>query len=139
MIERVSNFAEIEEHVKKSGLNFRDALTGYYKTLGEKLGFTVRVNSSVIKYGVNLGKLDVVWVEPNIVFCCEFGNTEEMLKTLWKMTEVNPEHAVLIVSSGSMCRPDNAKKIVENSALLKNFKQKFIILDISDKKVVYPN
>jgi predicted glycoside hydrolase/deacetylase ChbG (UPF0249 family) len=138
MIETVSNFKELHEHVKTCGLSFRDAVVDYYRVLGERLGFTVRKDASVIEYGLNFGKVSLIWVEPNTVFCLEFGGSEEILKHLWRVLEHKPDKAVFILSSGSQCKPDYVEKIVRNSYLLSECRDRIIVLDVSEKKVVYP-
>ncbi|MFH1788734.1 MAG: hypothetical protein ABH834_05095 [Candidatus Altiarchaeota archaeon] len=134
MLSKISDFTGLESHVKSCGLPFKEAVIDYYAVLGERLGFNVRKGASVIKYGVNLGKLDLVWLEPNIVFCLEFGSIEEMLAHLWRIQEHSPEQAVFVLSSKSGCKPSDVKRIVENSSL----KDKAVILDVSEKKVAYP-
>ena len=128
----------LSEHVKSCGLPFREAVIDYFKSLGEKLGFTTRASSTVIKYGVNFGKADLVWVEPNIIFFIEFGPLEDVLKHLWKTLEASPENAVFLLSSASQCKPEQVRKIVENSEALEGVRDKIILLDVSGGKVVYP-
>lgn len=134
MLSKLSDFTELECHIESSSLTFREAIIDYYAVLGERLGFEVRRNASVIKHGVNLGKLDLMWLEPNIIFCVEFGSFEEILKHLWRIQEYDPENAVLVLSSKSACKPADVKKTVENSSL----KDKVIVLDVSEKKVTHP-
>lgn len=138
MIQQLSDLEGLSEHVKSCGLPFREAVIDYYKSLGEKLGFTARASSTVIKYGINFGKADLVWVEPNIIFFMEFGSMEDVLKHLWKTVEAKPENAVFILSSVSQCKPEQVKKIVENSDVLDDMRERVVLLDVSGKKVVYP-
>ena len=60
MIEKLTKFDELEDYTKNSNLNYRDAIISYYKTLGENLGFTVRGNPSVIKHGINFGRINMI-------------------------------------------------------------------------------
>ena len=138
MIETVSNFTELEGHVKTCKLPFKEAVIDYYRVLGERLGFTVRKDSSVIKNGLAFGKFSLVWVEPNTVFCLEFGAFEEIFKHLWRVLEHQPDKAVFLLSSGSQCKPDAVEKIIRNSPIIAGLKDKVIVLDVSEKKVVYP-
>src|SRR3989338_5643688 len=105
MIDAITNFSEIESFLKKSNLGLKEALIKYYENLGEQMGFTVRRNFTVIKNSINLGRLDLVWVEPNVVFCFEFGNFDEILKHFWKVLEFEPKMAVILLSSKSQCKP----------------------------------
>lgn len=131
MIERLTNFEELEAFTKSSELGYKEATVEYYKQLGEKLGFTTRIDSSVIKHGLNLGKASLIWLEPNVVFFCEFGNFDEILKHLWKAVEMEPELVVLLLSSNSSCKPSYVKTLIDKSGSLENLKNKFLILDVS--------
>ncbi len=137
MIDIIADFVKLEEHVKDSELSYREAVADYYKTLGKKHGFTIRENSSVIKYGVNLGKLDVIWLEPNITFTIEFSSLEEILKHLWRIREFSPELSVLLLSSKSGCKASDVVKLIQNSPLLEEMKDRFMALDLTEKEVVY--
>ncbi|MEA3255143.1 MAG: hypothetical protein U9Q22_04860 [Candidatus Altiarchaeota archaeon] len=136
MIDELTDFQGLDEFIKNSELNYREALIDYYKTLGEGLGFTVRKNSSVIRNGINFGRIDLIWVEPNITFTVEFGNIEEILKHLWKIMEFSPQISVLILSSKSACKPGDAVKIIEKSKLIEGTQDVFLVLDVTEKKVV---
>ena len=118
-------------------LNYRDAIISYYKTLGENLGFTVRENPSIIKHGINFGRINMIWLEPNVTITVEFGNFENILGHLWRILEYSPELAVLVLSSKSGCKASDVAKLVEQSELLENKQKKFLIIDVTDKKVVY--
>ncbi len=134
MIEKLTNFDEIEAYKDESGLGFKEALIGYFTNLGENLGFTTRANFSVIRHGVGLGKADLIWVEPNIIFFTEFGNFDEILKPLWKTVELEPALSVLILSSNSSCSPSQVKTLIDKSKVLKDIRKRFLILDISKKE-----
>ncbi len=136
MIDELKNFEELEEHTKNSGLKYREAILEYYKNLGEKLGFTVRENSSVIKNGVNSGRLDVIWLEPNIAFAVEFGRFEDILKHLWKLVEFSPSLAVLLLSSKSECKAEKVSELIEKSDITREIKNRFLILDVTEKRVI---
>ena len=136
MIDELKKFEELEEHIKNSGLKYGEAILEYYKNLGEKLGFTVRENSSVIKNGVNSGRLDVIWLEPNIAFAAEFGRFEDILKHLWKLVEFSPSLAVLLLSSKSECRAEKVSELIEKSDITREIKNRFLILDVTEKKVI---
>jgi len=137
MIEELSDLQALDDHVRKSaGLKFREAILRYYRDLGESLGYTVRENASIIKNGVNFGRMDMIWLEPNVVFAAEFGNPEEIYKHLWKILEYSPAMAVLILSSKSACKADEVAKIIEKSPLVGEKRNIFLILDVTDKKVV---
>ena len=137
MIEILTNFEELEEYVKNSELGYKEAVIDYYKSLGEKHGFTVRKDSSVIQYGVNFGKMDLIWVEPNITFTIEFGNLEEILKHLWRILEFSPTLAVLLLSSKSGCKATDVVKLIKNSDVLEEMRGKFLVLDLTEKEVIY--
>jgi hypothetical protein len=137
MIETLTNFRELEEHVENSELNYREAVVDYYKTLGEKHGFTVRKDSTVIRYGVNLGRIDLIWIEPNITFTIEFGNLDEILKNLWCIIEFSPNLSVLLLSSKSGCKASDVVKLIQNSTILEKMREKFLVLDLTEKEVLY--
>lgn len=138
MIETVSRFGKLKDYAKSSDLAYPEAVIGYYKSLGGKLGFTVREKPSVIKYGVNLGTADLVWVEPNVAFYIEFSNIGEMLKHLFKIVELKSEYSVILLSSASSCKPDDVKRLIENSPVFAQTREKIIILDLAAELVVYP-
>ena len=134
-IPKLENFSELEKFLKESKLNYREAILEYYKTLGQQMGFTCRENFSVIEHTLNLGKLDLLWVEPKVTFTLEFSSLENLLKELVKISEFSPELAVLILSSKSThCKPKNVLKFIEESTLFP--KEKFLLLDLAEKKVI---
>ena len=132
----ITNFQNLENYTKTNPQKFRDAVIAYYKKLGEEKGFTVRENFSIIKNGTNFGKLELLWLEPNVIFTTEFGNIEEIYKHLWKMLEAKPSIAVLILGSRSGCKPQEVSKLIDNSDILKEKRDIFLVIDISEKKVV---
>ena len=136
ILKEITDLNSLDRYAKSSGLKFREAILRYYKELGEKLGYTVRENASILKNGVNYGKIDMIWLEPNIVFINEFGNLEEIYKHLWKVLEYSPNEAVFLLSSKSSCKAEEVDKIVEKSSLVGEKKNIFLIMDVTDKKVV---
>jgi len=136
MIDELKNFEELEEHIGNSNLKYREAILDYYKKLGERMGFTVRENFSVIKNGVNSGKLDIIWIEPNITFITEFGKLDDILKHLWKLVEFSPSLAVLLLSSKSECKAEKVSELIEKSDITREIKNRFLILDVTEKKVI---
>lgn len=136
MLNKIADFSALERSVKASpDLKYKDAIISHYKRLGVSLGYTVRDNFSVIRNSVNYGKLDLVWVEPNIVFVAEFGALDEIYKHLWKIVEFSPASAVLILSSKSACKAEEVARIIEKSKMTCE-QAKFIILDVTEKKVL---
>lgn len=132
----ISDFEALAEYVESSDLSYREAVIDFYRELGEKHKFTVRKDSSVIRYGVNLGKLDLIWLEPNITFTIEFGSFEEILKHLWRIIEFSPSLSVLLLSSKSGCRAADVSKLIKNSPLLAPMNGRFMILDLTEEEVV---
>lgn len=132
----ISDFNKLAEYVDASDLPYREAVIEYFQELGEKHKFTVRKDSSVIKYGINLGKLDLIWLEPNITFTIEFGGFEEILKHLWRIIEFSPSLSVLLLSSKSGCRAADAAKLIKSSPLLAPMKDRFMILDLTEEEVI---
>lgn len=131
----LEDFSKLEDFLESSELNYRESILKYYKELGEKLGFTTRENFSVIKYTLNLGQLDLLWVEPKITFTLEFSSLENLLKELVKIVEFAPSLAVLILSSTSTnCKPHHVSKFITNSKLFS--KEEIVILDLAEKKVI---
>jgi len=82
MLEELSDLKKLDAFVKDSKLKYRDALIAYYKKLGLDAGFTVRENAPVIRNTLNLGRIDLAYLEPNIAFVFEFGNFEEIYRHL---------------------------------------------------------
>jgi hypothetical protein len=136
ILKEITDLNSLDRYAKSSGMKLRDSILRYYKELGEKLGYTVRENASIIKNGVNYGKVDMIWLEPNIVFINEFGGLEEIYKHLWKILEYSPNHAVFLLSSKSSCKAEEVDKIVEKSSLVSEKKQIFLLMDVSDKKII---
>jgi len=136
MIKDIRNFEGLERHIKSSKHEFREAIIEYYAKLGKELGYTVRENAAVIRYGINIGKIDLLWLEPDVLFAIEFHSYENLLKNLWKIVEMNPGLAVLVLSSKSNCKPQDVSKLINNSGITKNIKENFMILDVGEKKVV---
>jgi len=115
-LKEITDLASLNRYVKSSGLKMREAILRFYRELGEKSGYTVRENAPIIKNGINYGKIDLIWLEPNIAFITEFGNFEEIYKHLWKILEYSPNKAVLLMSSKSSCRAEDVDKVIENQA-----------------------
>lgn len=136
MIAEITDYISLEKHLKNSKLRYRDAVLDYYKQLGNRLNYTVRENPSIIKNAVNYGKIDLIWLEPNITFTAEFGNLEEIYKHLWKIMEYSPNMAVLLLSSKAACRADEVAKIVDGSQVLENKRNIFLIMDLSERKTL---
>ena len=132
----ITNFQNLENYTKVSSLKFRDAVIAYYKKLGEDKGFIVRENFSIIKNGANFGKLELLWLEPNIVFTTEFGNIEEIYKHLWKIMEYNPSLAVLVLSSKAGCKAEDVAKIIGKSSLIGEKKNIFLLMDITERRII---
>ncbi|RLI91215.1 MAG: hypothetical protein DRO94_04480 [Candidatus Altiarchaeales archaeon] len=136
IIELISDFDKLDEYIRNSNLRYREAIINFYKELGEKLGFTVRESTSIIKHGVNFGKIDLIWVEPNITFTVEFGNFDNLLGHLFRILEFSPNLAVLVLSSNSSIRIENVSNLIHRSRLIENMREKIIILDVGAKKVL---
>jgi hypothetical protein len=130
----LSDFTGLKEFIKKSGLGFREALIEYYRQAGEKHGFTVLKDSSVIKNAHNFGKVELMWVEPNVVFCYEFGLFEDIYRHLWKVMVLKPAVAVLLLSGNSQCSPQKVKELVSKTPQLKEIE--FVVLDVTSGRVV---
>ncbi|MBN2250488.1 MAG: hypothetical protein JW724_00250 [Candidatus Altiarchaeota archaeon] len=136
MIEELVDFKNLSDFLKSSDLKYREALMAYYKSLGESLGFTVRENASIIRNGVNFGRIDLIWLEPNVTFTAEFGDIDGIYKHLWRIIEFNPNMAVLLLSSKSSCKADDVTKIIEKSGILEGKRGSFLVLDVTCGKVL---
>ena len=137
MIELLTNFKELKDYAKKnSSLGFKEAIIRYYKELGEKQGFSAVESSSVIKNTVNYGKADLVWIEPNTVFCAEFGLLDDIYKHLFKLMQMKPSMTVFILSSNSKCAPERVKAILDKTPELFDIKNKSLLIDIAAEKTV---
>lgn len=133
LITALSDVAAARAATSKPG-NFHDNLLSYYHSLGQKLGYSAAVNSSLLRHGLVLGKLDCIWVKerPVVAVEVEFGGREEVLRSLWKMLELGPELAVLVMSSRSRAAFTIAelKTLFERSRLIKPLTQTFLLIDI---------
>ena len=136
MIKDIRDFEGLDRHIKSSKHGFRSAIIEYYAKLGKRLKYNVRENATVIRHGINLGKIDLIWIEPDVVFTLEFDSIDTILKNLWKIVEINPGLAVIVLSSKSNCKPSDVSKLIKNSRITKNIKENFMILDIGKKEVV---
>ncbi|MFH1402883.1 MAG: hypothetical protein ABIH11_01275 [Candidatus Altiarchaeota archaeon] len=135
MIGLISNIRELNEHAKKSGKQYKQAIIEYYRTIGESQGFTTAENSSVINNTVNYGNIDLVWIEPNIVFCIEFGLLDDIYKHFFRLIQLRPSLSVLILSSNSKCRPDKVEEIIKKTPELKFLRDKTVIVDVNECSV----
>ena len=132
----ITNFQNLENYTKTNPQKFRDAVIAYYKKLGEEKGFTVRENFSIIKNGANFSKLELLWLEPNVIFTTEFGNIEEIYKHLWKIMEYSPKLAVLILSSKAGCKAEDVAKIIQKSTIIGDKKNIFLLMDITERRII---
>jgi len=134
MKELFQDFESMKAFTKGSKLKFRDAILEYYRQVGEKQGFTVLKDSSVIAHAFNFGKVDLVWVEPNVVFTMEFGLLDDVYRHLWRIMTQKPAVAVLLLSGNSQCSPRKVKEIVSKTPELKGIE--FVFLDVTSNLVV---
>ncbi|MBU0762294.1 MAG: hypothetical protein KKD39_04660 [Candidatus Altiarchaeota archaeon] len=121
--------SELKKHMKDCKLPFKDAIIDYYRMLGERHGFTVLTNSTEIVNSLDYGKIDLVWVEPNIVFIAEFGLLEDIYRHLFKALVVKPSKACLLLSSKSKCSPEKVREIVSKTPELAGIE--FTIIDVA--------
>jgi hypothetical protein len=129
MIDGITDAAALKKHVKESKLKFNEAIIDYYKSLGKKHGFTCLANSQAIANAVDYGRIELVWVEPNIVFMLEFGLPDDLYKHLFKAAVLKPAKAVLVLSTKSRCSPKKAKELIERTPHLKGIE--FVVVDVA--------
>ena len=129
MIELLTDYTGLRDFIKGSELKFRDALIEYYRRVGEEQGITALKDSTVIKNAVNYGRVDLLWVEPNTVFCSEFSVLDDIYKHLWRIMVLKPSVAVLLLSGNSQCNPRKVKEIVERTPQLNGIE--FIVSDVT--------
>ncbi|MFH0862960.1 MAG: hypothetical protein V1875_08030 [Candidatus Altiarchaeota archaeon] len=134
MKELLSDFAGLKAHLKECKMPFRGALIEYYRTLGEKQGFTALKDSSVIRNAYNFGRVDLVWVEPNVAFEMEFGLLDDIFRHMWKLMVLSPRMAVLLVSGNSKCSPQKVKELVSKTPQLSGIE--FVVIDVSGGKIL---
>jgi len=125
------DFSGLSEFIRESRLPYKDAVVEYIAKQGESRDFTVRKYSSVVKYGVNLGKVDVAWLEPNTHFHCEFAKVEDALTGIVQSLEAGAEKVVLVLSSKGAVKPAHVKALLEDSLILSSFKEKIIVADVA--------
>ncbi|MFH1055266.1 MAG: hypothetical protein V1744_04130 [Candidatus Altiarchaeota archaeon] len=134
MIELLSDFNGMKEFMKGSRLKLKEGLMEYYRQIGEKHGFTVLKDSSVIKDAFDFGKVDLVWVEPNVIFTCEFGLLDDIYRHLWRIMVLRPAVAALLLSGNSQCNPKKVKEIVRRAKELEGIE--VVLLDVTLGSVV---
>jgi hypothetical protein len=134
MIELLTDFHGLKKFIKESDLKFKDALVEYYRRVGEEQGFTILKDSSVIKNAVNYGRVDLVWVESNTVFCSEFSLPDDIYRHLFRIMVLKPSIAVLLLSGASQLSPQRVKQIVGGTPQLEGIE--FVILDVSSGKII---
>ncbi len=132
MKEIITDFKGLKAHVKASGLKFHDAVIDYYRTLGEKQGFTPLKDSTVIRNAHNFGKLDLVWAEPNVAFVSEFGLFDDIYRHLWRIMVHKPKMAVILLSGNSQCSPRKVRELVSRTPQLEGID--FLVLDVTGGK-----
>lgn len=126
------DFEGLKKHISKSEIKYLDALKEYYILLGEQHDFTVSKNTSIIRKGFDFGKIDIAWVEPNIIFAFEFGTLDDIYKHLFRLSAAKAAVSVLILNSKSQCHPEKVEKIIKATDFIK---EKFIIVDLSNETV----
>jgi hypothetical protein len=134
MKELFSDFEAMKAHVKASKLRFRDALLDYFREVGERQGFTVLRDSSVIVNAFDFGKVDLAWVEPNVVFAMEFGVPDDIYRHLFRIMAMKPAIAVLLLSGNSQCNPRRVKELVARTVELRGIE--FVLLDVTSNALV---
>ena len=127
--ETTLDFPSMRAHAKKKGLGLKEALMDYFSQLGEKQGYSVVRDTTVIKHGVDYGKIDLAWVEPDSVFLAEFGLPQDLFRHLFKVMVLEPAWGVLLLSSNSRCHPKYALDIVGATPQLS--KTKYVLVDVT--------
>jgi len=129
LIEEIADLVGLKTHVKGCQLPFKDAHIDYYRALGERLGFTVVKSPQVIVSGFDFGKLDLAWVEPDIVFFSEYALLEDIYPHLYKVMVLKPAHCVILASSNSKCKPEKIRRLIDATAQLND--TNFTIVDVA--------
>ena len=130
--ETLGDFEELKTYISKSSEKYLDALKDYYIKLGEKNGFTVSKNTSIIRKGVDFGKTDIAWVEINTIFAFEFGVLDDIYKHLFRLMAANAQVSILVLNSKSQCHPDKVESIIKGADFMKG---KYVIVDISKETI----
>jgi len=124
----LSDFEGLAAYLKASDEGYLPALLSYYIKLGEGRGFTTVEGAQVISGSYDYGKVDLAWVEPNMMFCFEFGNLDDIYRHLFRFMVAAPSLGVLILSSKSKCKPQTVRDIIEATPQLK--KRDIAIVDV---------
>ena len=130
MKELLTDFAGLNAYIKSSDKGYLDALRAYYKMVGEDAGFTVVIGAQIITNSVDFGKVDMAWVESNVLFAFEFGKSEDAYKHLFKFMVAKPALGVMITSSKSSLKPNKVKEMIEATDELSGIK--IIDLDVGE-------
>ena len=124
VVEELVDFSGLESHIKESGRPFRESVLDYFRMLGERQGYVVRENSSVIEHGLTLGKIDLAWVDVNTIFFCEFASLEN-----------NPERVVFVLSSKAKASSKAVEKLINESGIATPLRGRTVLVDVSEKEV----
>ncbi|MFH1285426.1 MAG: hypothetical protein ABIH99_02475 [Candidatus Micrarchaeota archaeon] len=138
MLEEICGLEKLGEFLEKNPGNLHERIIQHYVMLGESLGFKAERNVAVFADGKGRGAECCWFAEGKRVagFEVEFGNKEEMRKAFARLEMLNPEIAVLFVSSSARAgfSISELKEIVGSSQFLKNEGKKFVIADIEAKR-----
>jgi len=130
------DFSKLGSHVSDCGRPFREAVLDYLRLLGESRGFVVRENSSVIKYGLPLGKFDLAWVDVKTIFFVEFATLENILRDLWLALEFDPKKVVFVLSSSSKASPKAVRALVSESDIARSLLGRIVLVDVGGRKII---
>lgn len=130
MIDILADVENLKKHVKQSKLPFKKAIIEYYKKLGESQGLEVVENTSIIKNGVDYGRIPLSWPDAEVSFNMEFTQIEEIQKHLALNLILNPKHIVMILNSNSDCKPKKVEEIIELTPEYEKIKEKIILVDL---------
>lgn len=130
----IEKLASIDYSIKPTEKSYRaphDQVVDICKRMGVELGF-----KAIAEYSVGSEYIDVVWLDsdakpPHVAIEVEFGAS--VTGDLWKLCEVCPKLAVLIVKGGYY---KNALSKIARSEIIRKTKQTLMILDISEKNFI---
>ncbi|MEW6328729.1 MAG: hypothetical protein AB1468_01295 [Candidatus Micrarchaeota archaeon] len=132
-IQKITNLESLRAFLSSHPeLGARDAMLTHYAEMGMQLSFRSSRDAPIHAHGTNLGSVDCAWNSPHnvpvVALELELGEREEMLGAVWKLAELAPELAVIIVNSADVL--EQTKSLLLRSKLTRALTQTFLIFEI---------
>ncbi len=130
-IQKITNIESLRAFLASHPeLGARDAIITHYVEMGMQSGLRSSRDAPILAYGTTLGKIDCVWASHTTVvaFELELGEKEEALGAIWKLAELAPELAVIVVNSADVLDP--VKSMLLRSKMTRGLSQTFLLFEM---------